>query len=417
MAGINWQYIDDVLRAKGFADRQRAISDIRNLQSSAIGRHLTHVDFDGAESGFSGPLKLKVKGTIPVNIGGTTYHIPIAFYLDSNYPYTAPKVYVEPTSGMMINAQGQGVRSDGLVSLWCFDHWNAGSSLPSCCDAMAQAFSQVTPVVAIPPGTQPPPPIRRQETSQPSQYSQHNTASLSRGASTADTWGGGGGSGGAAASGGWQSGGSAGAAGGWVPPAYPGTAGNSTKDDVQRTPSAEDPRILEAMRASERSAALDDVTRLLKQKLGPRHACSSTAIEKAAARRAELRHRGNQVNALRSKAAADVDMAQRACQWYGAELPLLDIKIKEFEAHVSALDAHEHTIVPTYPLYGQYMRLTSKYQALEDTILAIKQSHQDSGSLTDESLNTILSEIGRLARDQFRTLDLLQRVKETARIP
>lgn len=120
-----------------YTDARRVIQDVRTLQGSYIGMHLVNVTCGEINTrlttlthhffhlpvcylcAYLGNLLapsympahalilatyvpshthtdyqtgLKVAGTIPVNIGGTVYNIPIAFVMDKRHPYIAPKV-------------------------------------------------------------------------------------------------------------------------------------------------------------------------------------------------------------------------------------------------------------------------------------------------------------------------------------
>jgi hypothetical protein len=297
------------------------------------------------------------------------------------------QAYVEPAPGMMLNVvAGSSVRHDGLVTHDFFDRWNSSSSLQSCCETLAYAFGQVSPVVAAPAGYVPPPRPQQQQQQQQQQQPHRSPQT---------------GGGGAAAT----------SSSSWAPPAYPRDEGNKPV----RTPSVDDPRIQEAMRASEQSAVLDNVSRKIRAKLGPRHRRATEVITKATARQSELARRTTELDGLRKRGETDTEQVRRAVQWYGAELPLLDLQVQEFEQHASDLESHERTVVATAPLYDQYISLLTKYNSIEDTLLTLKSVH-NAANFTDESLKAVLNQIRDQSRKQFKALFMLQKVRTAAMI-
>ena len=71
------------------------------LAPSYLSAHtLTLADYVPSHTHTDYQTGLKVAGTIPVNISGTVYNIPIAFVMDKRHPYIAPKVgrTVSPTT-------------------------------------------------------------------------------------------------------------------------------------------------------------------------------------------------------------------------------------------------------------------------------------------------------------------------------
>lgn len=175
----------------------------------------------------------------------------------------------------------------------------------------------------------------------------------------------------------------------------------------------EDPKIQEAIRAS----IHEPVVRKVEAKLKPRHRRAKEAIEAAGERRTELTRRAAQLDELMKRGQADLDQVRRANQWYAAELPQVEMQVREFEEHAADLDSPDKVVVATAPLYDQYARLHANYSAIEDTLLLLKQQHESTTPLDDESLKAILTQISVLSRTQFKSLFLLQRVKKAAMIP
>ena len=60
-------------------------------------------------------LLLNINGVLPINYRNNNYFIPISYWIQRDYPKTAPLVYVVPTSSMLIKA-GNGVDPSGLIN-------------------------------------------------------------------------------------------------------------------------------------------------------------------------------------------------------------------------------------------------------------------------------------------------------------
>lgn len=124
--------------------------------------------------------------------------------------------------------------------------------------------------------------------------------------------------------------------------------------------SAEDPRLLAALKASEKSEKVDTVTRKIRSKIERRHERATEVITKADSRRTELARRSAELTQIMQRGQADVAEMRRAVAWYEAELPLLDLQVRELEGHAADLESHAKTILPTAPLYGQYLELQAR---------------------------------------------------------
>lgn len=85
-------------------------------------------------------------GTIPVQIRGVTYNIPLTIWLRPTHPYVPPMVYVTPTRDMGIQ-QSQFVDANGVVYLPYLNEWKVGTSdLSALCQIMCATFADHCPV-------------------------------------------------------------------------------------------------------------------------------------------------------------------------------------------------------------------------------------------------------------------------------
>jgi ESCRT-I complex subunit TSG101 len=116
--------------------------------------------------GTSTPPVLLLRGTIPMQYKGITYHLPIDLYLPPNYPYVCPTVYVRPVSTMSIKPNHKHVGLDGMVYLPYLAQWKppppststtikstlTGSNLKELVAWMSQLFGNEPPCFAKPIG-------------------------------------------------------------------------------------------------------------------------------------------------------------------------------------------------------------------------------------------------------------------------
>uniref|UniRef100_A0A0N4ZS64 UEV domain-containing protein n=1 Tax=Parastrongyloides trichosuri TaxID=131310 RepID=A0A0N4ZS64_PARTI len=85
-------------------------------------------------------------GTIPVNIKGYTYNIPIAIYVDKKHPYVAPFCYVKPTENMSIK-ESLNVDITGRIYLQYLNEWKYPShTLLNLIRTMCSKFEETCPV-------------------------------------------------------------------------------------------------------------------------------------------------------------------------------------------------------------------------------------------------------------------------------
>ena len=93
---------------------------------------------------------VNLNGTIPVTYKGSTYNIPVCFWLLDNYPTEAPMCYVKPTLDMQIKT-GPNVDSTGFISLPYIKEWNyPNSNLSGIIGVCTSAFSSAPPVFTKP---------------------------------------------------------------------------------------------------------------------------------------------------------------------------------------------------------------------------------------------------------------------------
>jgi len=138
----------------------RCYPDKTRLRNDAIGLLNCYRDLHpNVSPAPTGPQPLfNVMGTIPVNIRGTRYNIPVRMWIPVEYPYRPPMVYVTPTPGMSITPNHPQVNASGVVFLPYMQTWNpATHSLLPLVQAMTTVFSQKTPLYSGPPPQAAPP--------------------------------------------------------------------------------------------------------------------------------------------------------------------------------------------------------------------------------------------------------------------
>jgi ESCRT-I complex subunit TSG101 len=101
-----------------------------------------------------GPSQLTLfylSGVVPIMYHGVTYNIPVTVYLDPPYPNVPPRVFVTPTSDMIIKPNHRYVDGNGRVYLPQISQWNAyRSSLAEIVGVCSSTFSAEPPVVSVP---------------------------------------------------------------------------------------------------------------------------------------------------------------------------------------------------------------------------------------------------------------------------
>jgi len=96
---------------------------------------------------------MKLSGTIPTVVGGTTYQTPLAIWLPEQFPTRGPIVYVTPTPGLVIKDRHRHVSKDGMVYHHYISGWNAhGSNLCMLIATLQSVFGADPPLFAAPAG-------------------------------------------------------------------------------------------------------------------------------------------------------------------------------------------------------------------------------------------------------------------------
>ncbi|QQP38994.1 Tumor susceptibility gene 101 proteinlike, partial [Caligus rogercresseyi] len=96
---------------------------------------------------------LCLRGTIPVRYKGSSYNIPVAFWLLEDYPLNPPMAFVKPTRDMEIKMSDK-VDSEGKISLRLLTTWkdDPEASISALITACITAFSRSPPVFSKPAG-------------------------------------------------------------------------------------------------------------------------------------------------------------------------------------------------------------------------------------------------------------------------
>jgi len=89
---------------------------------------------------------LVLTGTIPIVYKGVTYNIPIDIYIPETHPVVGPKLFVRPTSNMIVQSNHKNVDSEGLVNLPYLNSWSSNSSLLDLIHILCAAFSNAPPL-------------------------------------------------------------------------------------------------------------------------------------------------------------------------------------------------------------------------------------------------------------------------------
>ncbi|XP_010893862.2 uncharacterized protein si:dkey-181m9.8 isoform X2 [Esox lucius] len=123
------------------------VSDIKSA-TATYGDLRTYVDF------YCFPNKERKRlvflgGTIPVQLDGHTYNIPVCIWLHETHPQSRPRCYVCSSASLTINPRCPYVEASGLVTLDCLTNWNSGlSNLSVLITEMRSAFQKETPLYA-----------------------------------------------------------------------------------------------------------------------------------------------------------------------------------------------------------------------------------------------------------------------------
>jgi len=91
-----------------------------------------------------------LSGVVPITYNGANYNIPVSIYIDPPYPKQPPRVFVTPTSDMVIRQNHQSVDAKGRVYLPQLSQWNGvTSNLVSIVAILSQVFSAAPPVNSL----------------------------------------------------------------------------------------------------------------------------------------------------------------------------------------------------------------------------------------------------------------------------
>lgn len=91
-----------------------------------------------------------LSGVVPITYQGANYNIPVTIYIDPPYPNQPPRVFVTPTSDMVIRQNHQSVDANGRVYLPQLTQWSsANSNIVSIVAILSQIFSASPPVNAV----------------------------------------------------------------------------------------------------------------------------------------------------------------------------------------------------------------------------------------------------------------------------
>ena len=102
------------------------------------------------QSGAGNITLFYLSGVVPITYHGANYNIPVTMYIDPPYPNQPPRVFVTPTSDMVIRPNHQSVDANGRVYLPQLSQWNSASSnIVSIVAILSQVFSAAPPVNAV----------------------------------------------------------------------------------------------------------------------------------------------------------------------------------------------------------------------------------------------------------------------------
>lgn len=149
--------VEGMMDSIGYRSKEPALRDIMTALSNYRGLHPKVEKFtfnDGIEKSL-----ICLKGTIPVNYRGSTYNIPVNFWILDTHPHHAPMCYVCPTSDMQIRVSRH-VDHTGKVYLPYLHEWRSpGSDLLGLIQICIIIFSDQPPVFARQSGAPVNPPL------------------------------------------------------------------------------------------------------------------------------------------------------------------------------------------------------------------------------------------------------------------
>jgi ESCRT-I complex subunit TSG101 len=149
---------EECVRTKGYSNPAFIAELIRclpNVYDTIYAESDEFVSSDGTCSEL-----LVFKGTLPIFHLGSSYNIPVAIWINLDYPVSPPTVYVTPTPSMQIQPNHKHVDLEGRCYLHYLSEWDEHShDLVGLCIELSSVFSALPPVFARTPVTSPACPV------------------------------------------------------------------------------------------------------------------------------------------------------------------------------------------------------------------------------------------------------------------
>ncbi|KAJ1472560.1 UEV domain-containing protein [Baffinella frigidus] len=154
-----------VLRVPGYRDALRVVDEMDDVVK-ALKSLKPKVDQLVRNDGSEGTM-VCLDGTIPMFHNQKKYNCPLCIWINLDFPSSPPTCYVKPTQDMAIKPRHVHVDSAGFVYHGYLTTWTHQSTLKILCDTLTAAFSQDSPVYAVPGGGGARPPQPRSQPQQP----------------------------------------------------------------------------------------------------------------------------------------------------------------------------------------------------------------------------------------------------------
>eukprot|EP00898_Chlorokybus_atmophyticus_P007521 jgi/Chlat1/7770/Chrsp66S00571 len=106
---------------------------------------------DGSSTAPQDTLLVALEGTVPANISGSLYNIPVSIRCPVFYPQQAPAIYVTPGLDMMLAANHSIIDDQGRCMPPSIRTWHEGSQLASLVKEVSTLFGAESPVYSRPP--------------------------------------------------------------------------------------------------------------------------------------------------------------------------------------------------------------------------------------------------------------------------
>lgn len=337
---------------------------------------------------------LNLNGTIPVKFKGNTYNIPICVWLMDTHPRNAPMCYVKPTPEMRIKVSAY-VDFNGKIYLPYLHEWNPKSDLLDLIQIMSVTFGETPPVYSKGPETNYTPQPYVPPTSATSYMPPYPTQQFPQypmpGAGYNNFVP--------------PSSGPAGAMPGYGMPTYgmpayppvPGALGGAGTGTITE----------EHIRASLISAVEDKLKRRVQEKVNQCQAEMQT-----------LKRTQQELTEGQSKIKEIMSRLERDEKELLKSISLLKDKEKELQrsldlvSTVDSIDVDE-AVTTTAPLYKQLLNAYAEEAAIEDATYFMGEALR--GGVID--LDVFLKQVRQLSRKQFMLRALMQKCRQTARLP